>query len=223
MDIKSAIVLITSASSILGSTLAVHFAHLGAKIILCDQDENGLMETFTRCHAISNDVHYYHTPDYSLDSINQLLDYINDTYQSAPDVLVNNWPNAPLPSLIGEQHAELFIQKLAMMASTLLIFGQVSAERMRQSNKHGVIVNVVSQNEEYDLSGIENANSMVSGFTQSWAKELTPFNIRVGGVVATSNSDLGEQIHWAEMQDELIRNTEYIVANEYFSGRVMSA
>ncbi|MDE1314986.1 hypothetical protein MEG05_12660 [Vibrio aestuarianus] len=117
----------------LGSTLAVHFAHLGAKIILCDQDENGLMEAFTRCHAISNDVHYYHTPDYSLDSINQLLDYINDTYQSAPDVLVNNWPNAPLPSLIGEQHAELFIQKLAMMASTLFIFGQV-IDRILRAN-----------------------------------------------------------------------------------------
>ncbi|HFQ5059131.1 TPA: short-chain dehydrogenase, partial [Vibrio vulnificus] len=28
--------------------------------------------------------------------------------------------------------------------------------------------------------------------------------------------------HWAQVQDELIRNAEYIVANEYFSGRVVT-
>ena len=56
--------------------------------------------------------------------------------------------------------------------------------------------------------------------TQSWAKELTPFNIRVGGVVPTVEHD---NTHWAEVQDELIRNTEYIVSNDYFSGRVMAA
>jgi NAD(P)-dependent dehydrogenase (short-subunit alcohol dehydrogenase family) len=223
MDIKSAIILITSASSMLGSTLAVHFAHLGAKIILCDQDKFGLMETFARCKAISQDVHYYHTPDYSLETIHRLFDFIDQTYHGAPDVLVNNWPNASLPPLIGEQRAEVFLQKLAMMASTLFTFGQASAERMRINNKPGVIVNVISQNDEYDLAGIENANSMVSGFTQSWAKELTPFNIRVGGVVPSAKGDVDEKPHWAELQDELIRNTEYIVANEYFSGRVMSA
>ncbi|QSA19825.1 short-chain dehydrogenase, partial [Vibrio furnissii] len=32
-----------------------------------------------------------------------------------------------------------------------------------------------------------------------------------------------EHEHWAAVNDELIRNTEYIVSNEYFSGRVMSA
>lgn len=64
---------------------------------------------------------------------------------------------------------------------------------------------------------------MVSGFTQSWAKELTPFNIRVGGVVPQVESANDEAVHWSEIREELIRNTEYIVANEYFSGRVMSA
>lgn len=63
---------------------------------------------------------------------------------------------------------------------------------------------------------------MVSGFTQSWAQELTPFNIRVGSCpqIASANDEI---VHWSEMREELIRNTEYIVSNEYFSGRVMSA
>lgn len=52
MDIKSAIILITSASSALGSTLATHFVKLGAKVILCDRDQQGLVDTYWRCHAL---------------------------------------------------------------------------------------------------------------------------------------------------------------------------
>jgi NAD(P)-dependent dehydrogenase (short-subunit alcohol dehydrogenase family) len=110
------------------------------------------------------------------------------------------------------------------MASSLFGFGQATAERMMQEKKKGVIVNIVSYEDYRDLSGFENASSMVAGFTQSWAKELTPFNIRVGGVVpALSHVTNDDDYHWAEVQDELIRNTEYIVSNEYFSGRVMAA
>lgn len=54
MDIKSAIILITSASSALGSTLATHFVRLGAKVILCDRDQQGLVDTYWRCHALSD-------------------------------------------------------------------------------------------------------------------------------------------------------------------------
>ena len=53
--------------------------------------------------------------------------------------------------------------------------------------KGGVIVNVISIDNECEFEGFENASSIVTGFTQSWAKELTPFNIRVGGVVPVPN------------------------------------
>ncbi|MGL4829036.1 MAG: SDR family NAD(P)-dependent oxidoreductase, partial [Vibrio sp.] len=69
MDIKSAIVLITYASSTLGGTLATHFVKLGAKVILCDRDRQGLVNTYRRCHAISNQVAYFHLSDFSLESI----------------------------------------------------------------------------------------------------------------------------------------------------------
>jgi len=222
MDIKSAVILITSASSLLGSTLAIHFSSLGARVILCDSDKQGLSEAFSRCSEISNSVDYYHLTDYSADSLHKMLDHIEQTYNNVPDVLINNWPTAPMPSLIDEHPTELFIQRLALMASSLFSFGQVCTERMRQHQIKGVIVNVISHADTQNPTGIENAACMVSGFTQSWAKELTPFNIRVGGVVPIISASK-QKDHWAELQDELIRNTEYIVANEYFSGRVMSA
>ncbi len=139
-------------------------------------------------------------------------------------MLVNNWSGNQLPKLIDDSSDDLFSTAVSVMASTLFNFGQATAERMRTDNKKGVIVNVASLEDCQDLSGFENVTSMIAGFTQSWAKELTPFNIRVGGVVpALHPTSSGRQFHWAQVQDELIRNTEYIVSNEYFSGRVMSA
>ncbi|WKY94389.1 SDR family oxidoreductase [Vibrio metoecus] len=213
----------TSASSALGSTLATHFVKLGAKVILCDRDQQGLVDTYWRCHAISNQVAYFHLNDFSPDSIERLLDMVEQKFQRAPDVLINNLPSSPLPSLIDEKPSEQFIQQLGAIASSLFNFSHACSVRMRQRQTKGVIVNVVCYNAPQDRSGIESANSMVSGFTQSWAKELTPFNIRVGGVVPQVESANDEAVHWSEIREELIRNTEYIVANEYFSGRVMSA
>lgn len=90
--------------------------------------------------------------------------------------------------------------------------------------KPGVIVNLTSHQQQTLPEGLENVSAMIVGFTQTWAKELDPFNIRVGGVIPaqfrTRDSANGD---WAYVQDEMIRNTEYIVSNDYFNGRVMAA
>jgi NAD(P)-dependent dehydrogenase (short-subunit alcohol dehydrogenase family) len=222
MNIKNSIVLITSAGTLLGSTLAEHFTQLGAKVILSDKEYQPLVDTYQRCRVISSDVRYFYSNDYTQQSIEQLFDYIADAFKHAPDVLISNWPSTPLPSLTDRHPNELFAQNLTIMASTLFSFGQMSAERMRREGKKGVIINIIS-NEDQRESGFDNTISLVSGFTQSWAKQLTPFNIRVGGVLPpASGRDSGDAL-WSETLDELIRHTEYIVANEYFSGRVMTA
>lgn len=73
MDIKSAIILITSASSALGSTLATHFVKLGAKVILCDRDQQGLVDTYWRCHALSDQVAYFHLKDFPQKALRRYL------------------------------------------------------------------------------------------------------------------------------------------------------
>ncbi|OOF13766.1 hypothetical protein BZG79_07855 [Salinivibrio sp. MA427] len=62
------------------------------------------------------------------------------------------------------------------------------------------------------------ANAMIGGLTQRWAKELSGLKIRVGGIVPRHR-------HRAtfEMDDELIRNAEYIVSNDSFNGRLLEA
>ncbi|MCG3731569.1 SDR family NAD(P)-dependent oxidoreductase, partial [Vibrio cincinnatiensis] len=79
MNINGALVLITSAGSSLGSTLAVHFAQLGAKIILCDTNQHELIKSWKRCQSVAKDAHYYILADHSLASIDQLFTHI-ETY-----------------------------------------------------------------------------------------------------------------------------------------------
>ncbi|RTZ14115.1 SDR family oxidoreductase [Vibrio aquaticus] len=220
MDIKSAVILVTSAGSQVGGTLAYHFASLGATVVLCDRISPQLQQNFQLCREISAHVYQFKIPDHSLPSIQDLFEFMDKTVGRSPDVLLNTLTAQAMPNVFDQKGSDLFSQNLSLMAATMFSFGQATAERMRNEKKNGVIVNVVSNPDYQDFSGLDNATSMVAGFTQSWAKELTPFNIRVGGVVPTLEHD---EAHWAEVQDELIRNTEYIVSNDYFSGRVMAA
>lgn len=220
MNINSSVVLVTSAGSQLGSTMACHFASLGATVILCDKETPQLNETYRLCRDISSDIYQFPIPDHSVDSTQALFDFIDQQIHRSPDVLINAFTVKAMPNIFDHSASDVFTQRLSLMAATLFTFGQATAERMREEKKNGVIVNVISYNDYQDLSGFDNATSMVAGFTQSWAKQLTPFNIRVGAVVPGIEHD---SIHWAEIRDELIRNTEYIIANDYFSGRVMAA
>ncbi|UUM31331.1 SDR family oxidoreductase [Vibrio japonicus] len=220
MNITNSVVLVTSAGSQLGSTLACHFVSLGATVVLCDKESHQLTDTFKLCREISSDVYQFPILDHSLESISALFAFIDQQIHRSPDVLINALTVEAMPNIFDHAASDAFTQNLALIAAKLFTYGQATAERMRQEKKHGVIVNVISHNNYQDISGLDNAASMVTGFTQSWAKQLTPFNIRVGGVVPNLEH---HSTHWSKIRDELIRNTEYIVANDYFSGRVMAA
>ncbi|MDN3680505.1 SDR family oxidoreductase [Vibrio tapetis subsp. quintayensis] len=225
MDIRNSVILVTSAGTALGCTLATHFLKLGAEVIVADTDSALLLETIKRCRKIVNDVDYYHLPDNTPLSIEALFDHIDDHFTDGIDVLINHWPSQPLPSLIDETHTNQdFAESLTVVVSSLYGYGQVTARRMRQHNTKGVIVNLTSNQTQNMDDSMNNMSAMLTGLTQSWAKELDQFNIRVGAVVP-SHQRISRCEHgkWARVQDELIRNTEYIVANDYFNGRVMAA
>lgn len=221
MKIESAVILITSASSILGRSLAIHYAHLGARLILCDHDETNLMKTVQLCRQVNDQVHSCVLTSCQPNAVEAILDFVQKTYHQAPDVLINHWPNTALPSFVDKAASEQFVPQWSALTAHFFLFGYACAQRMRQAHNSGVIVNVISYGEAMELNGLVSASSMVSGFTQSWAQELTPFNIRVGGVIPqlSNESHHCDTLHY----EELTRHTEYIVANEYFSGRVMTA
>lgn len=222
MDISNSIIVITAAGSVLGSALAERVVLFGAKVVLVDNHYQPLLDTYQRCKAFSTQVHYYFIDDYDHHSITSLLDFVQLKFDQAPDVVINTIDNKPLPSIIDDNPVELFTCNVATMASTLFSLVQMSSERMRLQHKEGVIVNIVPNTLDGEEATYSNGAAMVSGFTQLWAQELSPYNIRVGAVLPTQAA-MQNRNHLSQVIDEYVRNTEYIVENEYFSGRVMSA
>lgn len=222
MIIKNSVVLITSAGTSLGAMIALHFTRLGANVVLCDTDEAALKSTYLRCKDVAGNVDMVLIHELSLESIESLFDKVEARLGRSPNVLVNHWTSLPRQSLTNGHKGAQFIAQFSMLASSLFLFGQVAAERMSKTHS-GVIVNVVAQEPDQHYSDLDNTTSMVTGFTKSWAKELKPHNIRVGGVIPVSDRSYNVAANWSQIQDELTRTTEYIVSNDYFSGRVVCA
>ncbi|PNQ58659.1 SDR family oxidoreductase [Vibrio sagamiensis] len=224
MDIKESTIIITSAGSIIGRTCANHFAHLGATLILCDQSLCALQTTYDQVRSTSSKAYAMKVCSHSTTSIKLLFDQIELELGETPDVIINCWTSSPMPSLMSSEPTSVYLSYFTDATRFLYTYGQVSAERFHISKKKGVIVNVVSHDNHDDLTGVESMTALVCGLTHSWAKELSEFNIRVGGVIpATHHTE--ESInarHWAQVQDELVRNTAYIISNDYFSGRVVT-
>lgn len=222
MVIKDSVVLITSAASPLGAMFATHFCRLGAHVIICDSNVNQLSNTLQHCLDITDQVDMMPINDISLAEVDDLFNAIESKVGRTPNILVNHWSSLPRSSLIDSLSSSHFIQQFSLLASSLFVFGQAAAERMT-ANQSGVIVNVVVQEPDQIQSDIDSTTSMVTGFTKSWAKELKIHNIRVGGVIPVSSHNYPLAVNWTRFKDELTRTTEYIVTNDYFNGRVVSA
>ncbi|MGO1295812.1 MAG: SDR family oxidoreductase [Vibrio sp.] len=220
MKIQGAVVLITSAGSVMGRMLSLHYAELGARLVLCDHQPRRLEETHALCSALKASTISYTLSTTPTDDIDALLEYVEQTYKQAPNILINHWPNSAPPSLlITAEQTDACLAQWRLMTHNFFVFGQRCAQRMCQSCNPGVSINTVSFSRISDEYATDSANAMLMGFTQSWAKELMPYHIRVGGVIPHSQGEQFQHHDYAE----LTRHTEYIVANDYFSGRVVTA
>ncbi|MEI8635045.1 SDR family NAD(P)-dependent oxidoreductase [Vibrio sp. PP-XX7] len=115
MHVKDSIILLTSAGTLFGNALAERFAQLGARIILTDPHYERLISVYEQNKSLSDDVHYFYLSDYKPESIEALLDFIEQKYHQAPDILINHWPSTPLPAVTDEHPLEQFTQNLTTL------------------------------------------------------------------------------------------------------------
>ncbi|AZL85062.1 SDR family oxidoreductase [Aliivibrio salmonicida] len=221
MKIEHSTILITSAGNTMGRAISCHFAALGAHLIIADSNLSDLDKTHQICSELGTDVVSYQLKDESTDSIRHLFHAIDEEFGSGIDVLINNYIDVTLPSLFDTQtnDSPLLLTKLA---STLFNYGQFAAQNMRKHKKEGVIINLGHHQNVNQPCSLDNSKALLTGLTKRWAKELNPFNIRVGGVTPRLFNKVSA--HTVNLiNQELIKNTEYIVENDYFNGRILEA
>ncbi|MGF1763938.1 SDR family oxidoreductase [Aliivibrio kagoshimensis] len=226
MVIKDSVILITSSGSQMGRAISWHFAALGAKLILIDSNSKQLLSTHQTCEHLGGKVSSYLLDDGTDHNIRQLFSFIDEQHVKGIDVMINTMVEDETPSLLSSNSAELFSSQLTDLASKLFCIGKRAAQNMRKHNKQGVIINLVTNHElNSESDSLSNSRAVLSGITQSWARELEQFNIRVGGVTPTFHciDQLPSTNALIKLQTELVRNTEYIVQNDSFNGRMLEA
>lgn len=221
MNITQAVVLITAAGKPIGSALAQHFARQGASVVITDTNQHALEQTHRLCSVDSEKIYPHVMPGHSLEANIALFDFIEQSNHQAPTIVLNLCTGFPSTDRLEATSSDEFVHQLARATGRLLNLGKEAAKRMKTLKQKGVIINIISDGHMVELVSSDSACSIVRGFTKSWADELLPFNIRVGGILPAPSIHFCDNV--AASQDELIRHTEYIVANDHFNGRVMAA
>ncbi len=226
MNIAQSVIVITAAGSPMGKAISLHFVSLGAKLALVDIEADRLQQTQQACLAAGGDSHPFLLESQDETSIASL---INDVHQyfGTIDVLVNYWLGSDLPMLFSPASVDQFCRSMSEGATPFFIFGKQAANYMREHHCEGVIVNLAANLINTHQPINNGSKAMISGLTQNWAKELAEFNIRVGGVVPLSFDHEGNHpqnnLLSQPLQYEIVRSAEYIVANDYFNGRMIEA
>lgn len=217
MQIKDSIVLITQAGTLLGSHIAEQFASLGAKLLIADGDETRLAHVYQHCSYYSDSVFCITESGNTLASTHRLMNKVETDFNRAPDIMINVYDLPPFPNMADDNAIPLFSENINVITTTCFTHVKLAAQRMQQEHRQGVIINVL-QAEEY-IECMQGA-SILASFTRHWAKELAPHNIRVAAIIPSATHTT---LTLREIDEEIVRNTEYIVANDSFSGRVMNA
>ncbi|WP_245905379.1 SDR family oxidoreductase [Photobacterium lipolyticum] len=226
MNIAHSVILITAAGSPMGKALSLHFASLGAKLALVDIDAERLELSHQACLAIGGTSYPLLLTSRNEQAIASLMNDIDKHYGSI-NVLINYWLGADLPTLFSPSSVDMFCHSMTEVATTFFTFGKQAANYMREHHCQGVIINLATNqpDSQHPIAGCSKA--VISGLTQSWARELAEFNIRVGGVVPLVFNDEASHsqstVFSQSLQYEIVRSAEYIVENDYFNGRMIEA
>jgi len=180
VDYKNKIVLITGSSSGIGKACAFEFGGLGASIALTGRNEKELVRLNSQLKALNINSHFFVYDLMELDSIEILIDQIENYFNNSVDILINSAGNAalglveniPINALKDNMMLNFFAP---FMLSKLLIPGM-------KKKGFGQIINLSSGVGKRGLPGVSSYSSSkfaLTGFTDSLRVELMSFNIDV--------------------------------------------
>ncbi len=226
MEISKSVVVVTEAGSPIGRAIALHFASLGAVIVLLDSHVPSLNLTLRACESFGQQCFSKIITDESQQVVEECFDTIRHEYGPIT-VLVNCWRSNPLPSLFDSDGLEQYCHSMSDIVTSLFRFGCVAASQMAKFGHPGVIINVADNFQTSSKQAVSGTRALISSITQSWSKELSPYHIRVGGIVparlnTVAQSTCDDELY-THVQYEMVRNAEYIVRNDTFSGRLLEA
>jgi 3-oxoacyl-[acyl-carrier protein] reductase len=239
MEFAGKNVVITGGARGMGKRFAVDFKALGAKPFVVDV----VQENLDALRAETG------IPGQVLDVSNEKgVEAFFESFTAAhgaPDVLVNNAGITADALFIKQKGEEItkfpfsnWERVLNVNLTGVFLCAREAAYQMVKHKVKGVIVNIssISRSGNLGQTNYSAEKSAVDAMTVTWSKELSRYGIRVGAIapgyintemVAKIRPDMLEKIvanipvgRLGEME-EISRTVQFIVANDFFTGRVL--
>jgi 3-oxoacyl-[acyl-carrier protein] reductase len=186
MHLKDKVCLITGGAAGIGKATAIRFAAEGARVVICDLDDEAGKEVAA---AVGGE--YYHVNVADRGEVQAWVDAVIHKYGQI-DVLVNNagilrdglFVRVKDGELVKQMSEEQFDQVISVNLKGVFNCAQAVAPQMIQQGG-GVILNatsVVGLDGNFGQTNYVASKAGVIGMTKVWARELGRHNIRVNAV-----------------------------------------
>ncbi|KZN49824.1 MULTISPECIES: SDR family oxidoreductase [Pseudoalteromonas] len=245
MNVENKTVVITGGAQGLGLAMAHKMASLGANLALVDMQEEVLHAAVEELSQFDVTVRTY-VANVSIESnVEEVFDKIVQDFGSL-SVLINNagilrdglFVKVKEGEVINKMSLDQFQSLMDVNLTGVFLCGREAAVKMIEADQGGVIINMssVARAGNIGQTNYSAAKAGVVAMTTTWAKELGRYGIRVGaiapGVIRTKMTDAMKP----EAKDRLVKmkpvgrlgeaqeiahTAQYIIENEFFTGRVV--
>src|SRR5690606_18390197 len=245
MDLKNKVVVVTGAGRGLGRGMATAFAAKGANVAVVDLNEADIEQTVGLCADLGVKAKGYKVNVAKEEDVVKLFDDVVAEFGTVSGV-VNNAGITRDGLLVKAKDGEITKMSLQQWQAVIdvnltgvFLCGREAAAKMIQLGvEEGVIVSISSlaRQGSFGQTNYSAAKAGVVAMTESWAKELSRYNIRTGAIApGTINTDMIAAMK-PEARDRLIgavplkrlgepsniaNAATFIFENDYFTGRVI--
>lgn len=245
MELTNKIIAVTGGARGLGFAMAQRLGKAGARLALLDLDADNLDSAVGKFSSSGIDARPFVVNVTDEASVTQAFADIRDQ-MGAVSGLVNNAGITKDALLIKAKDGE--VQKrmtldawksvIDVNLTGAFICGREAATQMIEADQEGVIINIssISCAGNMGQSNYSAAKAALNALTVTWAKELARYGIRTGSVAPgfintemtaamrpeiLENIASGVPLKRLGEADNIAQSVEFILTNDYFSGRVI--